>query len=124
MLSCWLLLIRSQQILTTRIFPAVIPKQARQEVAIMRSSRSFTLPTEGTLLTRVAAVFTLDTLHVIALALVTLVEPYARIAAPDSHADTCSRLLFLDLSGDTFARLFLLSKQSLTARVASPGGAL
>jgi hypothetical protein len=97
--------------------------QARQEVAIMRSSRSFTLPTESTLLAFVPAVFTLDPLSVIALALVALVEPCARIEAPDSHADTRSRLLVLDLSSDTFARLFLLAQQSLTAHVASPGGA-
>jgi hypothetical protein len=113
MLSCWLLLIRNQQMLTTRTFPVVIPKQARQEVAIMRSSRSFTLSTEGTQIT----------LSVIALALATLIKLCARIAALESHADTCSRPLVLGLSGYTFARLFLLAQQSLTARVASPGGA-
>jgi hypothetical protein len=123
MLPYWYLIKRSQQIPTIHTYHVVIPKQARQEVAIMRSSRSFTLPTEGTLLTFVPAVFTLDILSVVALALAALVEPCARIEAPDSHVDTCSRPLVLDLSGDTFARLFLLTQQSLTARVASPGGA-
>jgi hypothetical protein len=89
----------------------------------MRSSRSFTLPTEGTLLTLVAAAFTLDTLSAVALAPATLVEPCARTAALDSHADTCSRPLVLDLSDYTFAKRFLLAQQSFTARVASPGGA-
>ena len=82
---------------------------------MMRSSYRRTLPTEGKLLTFIASVFMLGTLA--------QVEPCTQIVAPDSHADTRSRLLVLDHSGDTIARLFLLAQRLLTTCLASPGGA-
>jgi hypothetical protein len=103
----------------------------------MRSSRSFTLPTQGTWLAIVTTVFTLGMLAVVALvmaALVAVASLFTRarsilvgfciqIAALDSHGDSLEKLLLLRMGGHVLARLFLLTRRSLSARVVRPGGA-
>ena len=94
----------------------------------MRSSRSFTLPTQGTWLAIVTTVFTLDRLAVVArvmAALVAVASLFTRAhSTPDSHGDSLAQLFLLCMGGHVFTRLFPLTRRSLTARVVRPGGAL